>query len=259
MTKRPTSAIFAALASILGLSACGGSDSTSFTTEPLVGLASLTDTNSKLQTLTILDAEQRGSALTIDFDGYDYVASDGFDGGRAVEDGAAVGLLIREDLPTDADISLFAGSYNDGSENVSVFYGLLGDEPADVPLSGSGSWSGTGFSQIITDAGTEDLGLGVVSVNAVFGGTVSADITSLGGTIDEINLTGLTITDGQFGGTSIETRKNGSLIDVAGPGAIGDAQGFFSGDTVGGIPDEVGGLFTLTGPDATVVGGFVAD
>jgi hypothetical protein len=75
-----------------------------------------------------------------------------------------------------------------------------------------------------------------------------------------VTLSGLSISGDRFSGTAVQSLKGGAATNVVGANGAGRVDGIFAGGPdAGGAPDEVGGLFTLTGDDATLIGGFLAD
>lgn len=213
---------------------------------------------SLLQTTGTADAK---NGLRANFDGYIFDAEQGFENGFAVEDGNTIGLLTEIDLPIETDLLLFDGAYDAGSGVVGIYYGISGSQPPNrMPSSGTANWTGNGFAKLISGTGTIDFGVGSSSVTANFAGTLSVEISELVGSVDFIDITNLTISDYRFSGTNVQTFKSGELLEVVGPNATADVDGVFSGlQNSIGVPDEVGGLFNLTGDGATLVGGFVAD
>lgn len=248
------------------LSACGGGSGGAgvmrVTSESLIGVNAETRANPRVITLIettgSVDAQ---SGLSADFGGYDFESDSGFENGFAVENGSSVGLLAEIELPTQTDMTLFDGAYDNGSGVIAIYYGLSGVEtPQALPTSGSASWTGSGFAELISGTGTTELGVGTATVSATFPGTMSATLTGLTGDVDSVTLSNLSITGDRFSGTSVQTSKAGSSVNVVGSNATGAVDGIFSGaQTSGGIPDEVGGLFSLAGDDATLIGGFLAN
>jgi len=249
-----------------GLANCGGGGNsvTSAAPSTLVGVASLTGSDAQVQNLVTIAGERDGNALSLNFDGYDFEASEGFEANglgivRAAED-TPPGFLTAVSLPTVTDLTLFDGFYVSEGEGTSIFYGLSGTKPSQsLPSNGSGSWNGSGFIQIVDATGTNNRLLGNAVVTAASGGLLSAEITNLGGDLDTVNLDDMSVSGDRFSGNTITTTKDGGTVDVVGGNPMGAVSGIFSGATVNGAPDEVGGLFTLTGNTATLVGGFVAD
>ena len=254
-----------ATAALTFLGACGGGSGGGVmrvTSENLIGVNAETGANPRVITLVETTGNVHSqNGLSADFDGYTFESDRGFENGFAIENGSSVGLLAEIDLPTQTDLTLFDGAYDDGSGVIAIYYGLSGVETSQaLPASGSASWTGSGFAELISSTGTTELGVGSATVNATFPGTMSATLTGLTGEVDSVTLSNLSITGDRFSGTSVQTSKSGSSVNVVGSNATGAVNGIFSGaQTSGGIPDEVGGLFSLTGTDATLVGGFVAD
>lgn len=199
--------------------------------------------------------------LTAKFGGYTFASDSGFENGAAVENGNTIGILTELDLPTDTDIRLFDGAYDPGNGVVGIYYGIAGTAPgAALPGSGTATWTGSGFANLVSGSGTSNLGTGSATVTADFAGTLSAQISGLTGEVDGVSLSGLTIAGDRFSGSTVQTSKSGNTVNAVGANATGSVAGIFSGAQDGaGVPDEVGGLFALTGDDATLIGGFVAD
>lgn len=267
MRKLSVSALWVTSVSTL-LSACGGGSDGGVmgaSSASLIGVNANTGANPQVVTLIettgteTIGTEQNG--LSADFDGYAFDADSGFENGAAVEDGNSIGLLTEIDLPTQTDLRLFDGAYDDGTGVIAIYYGISGVElTGDLPSSGSATWTGDGFAELVTGSGTTDFGVGAATVTATFPGTLSATLVGLSGQIDGVTLDSLSITGDRFSGSSVVTSNGGLAVNIVGANAVGNADGIFSGtQTATGVPDEVGGLFTLTGDDATLIGGFVAE
>lgn len=255
-----------ATSTALTLCACGGGGDGSgvmgVSSGGLIGVNAETGTNPRnavlVQTTAMLDDQ---SGLSADFGGYTFNADSGFENGAAVENGNTIGLLSELDVGSPTDLILFDGAYDDGNGVAAIYYGIAGAEPTDtLPSSGSATWNGQGFADLIGTSSTTDLGTGSVTVRATFPGALSAEISGLTGPTDAISLTNMTIDGDRFEGATVTTLSSGSTVNVVGGSATGDVEGIFSGSqNDAGIPDEVGAIFTLTGDDATLIGGFVAD
>ena len=170
-------------------------------------------------------------------------------------------VLIPDSRFNDTDLKLFTGDFIEDGERTIIFVGLVGSEAAGPP-SGSATWTGEGFANIFNEDLTTDVVTGTALVTANAAGEIHAELNALSGDtdlIDRIRFDDVGVSGTSFRSTSITTEKDGSTIDVVGPNSVGEVAGIFSGATLDSAPDEVGGLFTLTGDNATLVGGFVAD
>ena len=245
------------------LSACGGGGGgvMGASSSSLIGVNANTGADPQVVTLIETTGTEDNDGLSADFDGYVFDADSGFENGSAVENGNTIGLLKEINLPTQTDLRLFDGAYDDGSSVIAIYYGISGVAPSEaLPNSGNATWTGSGFAERVSGSGTDDFGIGSATVTATFPGSLSATITGLSGDVDEIRLPSLTIAGDRFSGTTVNTLDGWSTVNVVGGSATGAVDGIFAGtQTAIGIPDEVGGLFSLTGDDATLIGGFVAD
>lgn len=268
MKRSIVTALFAG-SGVLMLSACGGGGGgegtggvMGVTAANFIGVNAETGANPRnvtlIQTTAALNAK---AGLSADFDGYTFEADSGFENGTAVENGNTVGLLSDIDTGISTDLILFDGAYDDGSGVTAIYYGITGAAPTDdLRTSGSATWTGRGFADIVGTSGTTDLGVGTATVTATFPGTVSAEIAGFSGPVDTVMLSKMNISGDRFVGSSVATSDAGSPVNVVGSAATGNVEGIFSGSQdAAGTPDEIGGIFTLTGSDATLIGGFVAD
>ena len=245
------------------LAACGGSGGvTAITQDSIIGVNANTGANPALVTLVettaVADAD---TGLRANFPNYTFASDGGFENGVAIENGNTIGVLTTLSNTAGTDLRVFDGAYDPGKGVVGIYYGIAGVTPVSaLPQSGTAVWTGRGFADLVTATGTSDLGSGAATMTAHFDGAISAEITGLAGVVDRVNMPDLTIAGHRFSGTVVQTTLSGGTVNAVGANAAGDIAGVFSGaQNTSGVPDEVGGLFTLTGDDATLIGGFVAD
>ncbi|MGB0499000.1 MAG: hypothetical protein ACPGID_11730 [Rubricella sp.] len=189
----------------------------------------------------------------------------------------ATGGISLTDLPQAGQSFDYAGFYilESPSGGGPVIIGVP-TEAADMPTSGSATYSGESFIQGATtfDGGSDLDSGGVASVAVDFSGAGSATITldsfpgADGLPFDSIVISGVTISGGglDFSSASLalltDTPSN-IEDDVLGSGFILDGDGGFFGpvgpQTGGTGPDHVGGAFGAEGANGQVFGGFLAD
>lgn len=144
---------------------------------------------------------------------------------------------------------------------------------ADMPLSGSATFTGGAAGFVITAASGFDLtnGQSLVSVDFGTGGVTTelsgfTDVSQVSGNIlsaplAEIIWRNAQINGAGFSGGTLETLDGfGDAIDLTGPNTTLQAEGQFFGvnDSVTG-PSEVGGLIFAEGENGKVYGSFIAD
>lgn len=159
-------------------------------------------------------------------------------------------------LNVDSETIAFGGSLD---RSATVTFGLIGPAlDGALKTSGSANWSGQSFAREINGS---NVVVGTAKVTANFGnaGRVSADLKGNFGAIDSISISGMTVSDGQFGGGQMELRKNGAVVSPYGGSLTTQATGFFAGDVTNGTPAEAAGLFDIQGNTGGLTGGFIAN
>lgn len=137
-----------------------------------------------------------------------------------------------------------------------------------MPTTGTASYTGSAVGAVdLTSTGAVYTFGGTASLNANFGSnSITGGITgnqaystgnssgnpTAAGTINDINLTGGTISGNAFSGTATASSTAGTAGNIAG------SSGTFRGNFYGSSAQEVGGTFNMTGTNAIVGGSFGA-
>lgn len=203
---------------------------------------------------------------------YLLVDGNGFDDAGRLTDGQST-LSLRPAASNYTSLRTFEQIYTvNGVSYDSV--GVLGvaTRPEDLPTEGSATYRGTsdliiiaqgqGFS-VAADSKVVASFSGSGSVNVTIDRFVTTDLMTGDAStapIDEIRVTGMSISDGGFSGGTIQTLQRDEAIDIIGadPSAVSEGV-FFGYDATLSQPDEVGGMILMTGRDGTVLGSFIAD
>jgi len=168
----------------------------------------------------------------------------------------------------------YTTSYDIGStkEVIKGVYGIS-TTTAQMPTSGSASYTGDANVDVAV-VGAQYTMIGKSKVDANFatgkvdvvGNGFTAFVVGGGSTptsaspVDEIKVTGMTVTGSRFSGGLATTSKNGAVVDIRGAGPKDQAAGVFYGyDDANAIPDEVGGIVNITGASGQVHMIFLAD
>ena len=178
---------------------------------------------------------------------------------------ADLGVTLSSDIP--GAFTVASGMFQtDGPGIVGVATPV-----ADMPLSGSATFTGGAAGFVITAASGFDLINGKSLVTVDFTGkSVTAalsdftDVSQVSGNGLSAPIAAIIWRDAQingsgFGGGTLETRNGfGDAIDLTGPNTTLQAQGQFFGVDAA-APAEVGGLVFSEGDTGKVFGSFIAD
>lgn len=227
----------------------------------------------ELQILVLSGSKDQNTGETTVTDGtYILKDNDGFDNSGNLTDGQS--NLSTQAMPNNyAYSTAFDQSYSVDDVSYSST-GIVGisTTPSVMPTSGSVLYSGQSEALIVTASQGFSL-QGKSTVEANFSGIGSVDVRLNGFTatdmatgkttsapIDEIAVTGMTITENRFSEGFIITRNDGAIVSVTGANTSAVAEGMLFGyDSTISAPDEVGGMILIEGEDGIIVGSFLAD
>lgn len=214
-------------------------------------------------------------ATTLNDGTFELVDPDGRDANGVLRDGTASARV--------GNSALFSGSYayvTPYTENYTAggtvfdstgFFGTV-TNVADMPGTGSATFTGEASAQIATAAAGVSLTGGTSTVRADFanavvdvslvGFTASDPVTGAGtaSPIDRIAVTGMRINGARYSGGLVATTLGGAAVNLTGAGTTTAAQGAFFGlDSSRPGPDETAGVILVTGESGVVSGAFIAD
>ena len=279
---------WASLLGVLGLPACGGGgtigptnyqtfDSTVAATNTIGGdVLQSNGTNGLLRTKVLTGNFQHDTGAIIVADGT-FTMSDqnGFDanglltkGAARLQTGPAAGFAGNYAFarPFTQTYAVSGDAYN-GT-------GILGLETSasDMPRTDTATYQGEAEAIVARNGDGFDLIDGKSTVVANFDdGRVNitlSDFTTINestgatvtGPLDTILISDARITGNTFKSTEIETRLDGSVVDIVGGSALAATAGTFFGITSDLTqPDEVGGVLIVEGDNGLITGAFVAD
>lgn len=213
-------------------------------------------------------------AIVLDDGTYSFSDSDGPDANRVLTDGRSTVVRgSRSFTGTYEYVTVYEQTYVSGGVTFDTngIFGVV-TRPADIPTTGSATYTGEAAAQLVTSTEGFDLSNGTSTVTADFGsGTVDVTMTGFTATnlatgnagpapIDTITATGMQIAGNRFSGGTVSTTNGGATASPTGPNTTAVAQGaFFGYDTANSTPDEVGGIFLMQGDNGIITGGFIAD
>ena len=158
-----------------------------------------------------------------------------------------------------------------GVEVASFGVAGIATDPANVPNTGSATFSGDSFGFMFANNGATEVSFqGNSVVNANFGaGLVNVEMSGVRveslnsqppiAPADTIRISNMTINGNGFSGGKVATLQNGASVDLTGANTTSIAQGHFYGQTANGGPDEVGGNMISIGSTGAVTATFIAD
>ena len=215
--------------------------------------------------------------IVLDLGNYVLDDPDGF--GDRDGDGLAElsdGTVTIEVIPgfEDFDFVRFFGDgeYTTGGTRylVNGIFGIA-TAAADMPLSGTATYSGPVAAILVPTGGGEVEQSGTTLATVDFGGTLDLrmtfDDTAVDGVgtpvapaLDEIAIRRMGIAGNSFSGGTITVDFDDGAGDPVGTVRSQRAEGrFFGYDAARRIPDEIGGVVIVEGAGATIAAGFVAD
>lgn len=267
----------------LALGACSGSGNSGNSVNTNLIYETLTSTAAKTSTIggvgiransadsTVEVVENNGSithdtdALTLTDDMYTLTGPDG--AGGTLSPNTTIDTSSY-DYVTVADQAYQTG----GVDYYVTFVGGIITAAADMPTTGTATYTGEAAASVITATTGTVLTNGTSTVAADFGaGTVDVTLDSFTaldsttgtptvGPVDTIKMTGMTINGNRFAGGTLATESGGGAVDLTGTNTTTQAAGaFFGYDNTNKVPDEVGGFLKSQGDSGIVIGGFVAD
>lgn len=231
--------------------------------------------SSTLETVKLSGSTTHNTGDTTLSDGtYTLRDRDGFNGTDTLTDGTSTITAHRTAIKGSYEYATgFSQSYRSGGRSYDV-EGLGGvvTNAADMPKSGTATYTGGALAVVVANSSAYDLENGSSSVTANFGSntvnvtlngfTAKDQVTGAATTapIDTISATGMRISGNGFEGGTVQTTNGGTAVNITGSGTTSSAQGnFFGYDASASAPDEVGGIIRQQGNDGLVRAIFIAD
>lgn len=210
--------------------------------------------------------------LTVDDGDYSLTDPDGPDAQNILTDGSS-NLTYNDNFSgTYSSVISYQQNYQVSGTGYDVT-GLIGiaTKNADIPDSGSTTYTGEATAVVVTNSSGFDLESGTSEVAANFG-TGTANVTLNGFTsysqatglvapapIDEIKITNMTINGNGFTNGTATTLNSGSVVDIIGLNNNQTSIGnFFGLNEAGTGPAEVGGHVLMQGDSGIVTGTYLA-
>lgn len=216
--------------------------------------------------------QHKSGNIVIDDGDYSLKDSDGADDNNIVTDGKAT-LVYKGNF---SDSYKYATTFQEAYTKNKIKYDVVGiigiaTKGTDMPKTKTATYKGEAEALVITKTSGFDLSKGKSTLTANFatskisatlnGFTAVNQSTGKAGSapIDEIKITDMSITNNQFKGGTVTTRKAGAAVNVVGGNASDDSQGNFYGlNAAGDAPAEVGGRVLIQGDDGIVSGLYLA-
>ncbi|MGH1366997.1 MAG: transferrin-binding protein-like solute binding protein [Maritimibacter sp.] len=182
------------------------------------------------------------------------------------------GNYLTNDYEAMGTVRLIDGVVTMDGNVVTESLGVVGfaTETANIPRSGSGTYTGEAWVRYVGNSVTDGIGNATGEVAALTDfGTGSVDLTisdiddgadNANVPVDTIRFLGLTIEGNTISGTGYQASVDGATLEPAGAGSVAQVSGtFFGYDASKSGPDELGGTFLIKGIDGTLDGVFGAD
>lgn len=254
-------------------------DQTNDLESKLSGVAILINTSTQTSQsvdLTGTFANKTG-ALVLENGTYEFRADTSGAASDTYVDGAKTGTLTvlnADSIRTDGSAHMVDMFYvQDG-----VSYNALGivgvsTAAADIPSTGTASFTGRVAGSAVTTAQGVDIVDGSSKIDVNFGttGTVNVTLDSFtfqdqstgvigSGPFDKIVITGMTLQNAGFADGAVQVSKSGADVDLTGANTTTASDGgFFGYDIDTGQPDAAGGILLLQGDDGYLTTTYLGD
>ncbi len=278
-------------ASALLLSACGGGGSSTTTTTFTVAASapsvlrgqstvqsrltgSAIRANNTSTTLVGINGSRNSQteALTINDGQFNFVDGNGPDSSGIFRSGTARLTNRLGNVRSFDFVFPYVQIYDFNGQQFSSF-GVAGiaTDPANVPATGTATFSGDSLGLMITNLGatsvsfegnsvvTADFGAGLVDVQLGGFSVRSTNGQPAIAPADTIRIDNMAIRGNTFAGGTVSTSLRGQPVNFTGANTNVVTQGHFFGQTGAGLPDEVGGNVIAIGNSGAVTATFIAD
>ena len=198
---------------------------------------------------------------------YAFVDPNGLNNGVATDGSSVLTADGNQGFSGSYDfVTAYEQTYVAGGDNYTVpgFYGV-GTTDADSNLvSGTVTYRGEARGVVGVSSSSTVLTNGDSTVSVNFNSNnvnvILNNFDTSTAPIDEIRITGMTLSGGEYTGGSFTTLNNGSNVFVTGANTSTDANGnLFGVNSAGNAPDETAGIVVSYGDSGLVVGAFIAD